>query len=160
MEASELIEALGRKMGLELSFKDGAAAFEADGMTVAVNDLPALDAVALTGDIGAPPPERLESLYKTVLEAQHLFRSTHGATISLDPGTGHFALNKAIPLATVDAESFAVEVERFISTLETFVKIVREFRARPPDAEPSAPIDETASSVVRSGFGGAGFMRV
>ena len=148
METSELIEALGRKMGVALTFKDGATAFEADGMTVAVNDLPELGAVALTGDIGAPPPERLESLYRTVLEAQHLFRGTNGATISLDPGTGHFALNRAIPLATADAESFAVEVERFINTQETFAKIVRDFRA----AGAAAPAAADPDGILTTGF--------
>ena len=160
METSELVKSLGEKMGVELALEDGAAAFEADGMTVAVVDLPELGSVAIAGDIGEPPPERLEALYRTMLEAQHLFRGTFGATISLDPETGRFALNKAIALATVDADSFAGEVERFVNTLETFAKIVREFRAVPPEAASAAPLDDAAASAASPGFGGTGFMRV
>ena len=139
METAELIRKLGEAVGVELELdENGMASFEADGMATTVADMPELDAVALTGDIGEPPPERLEALYKALLEAQHLFAGTAGATISIDPETGRFALNRVLPLKILDEETFIKQVETFVNTLETFSKLVGNFRAAAeaaPDGE-------------------------
>ena len=41
-------------------------------MVVSIHDLRELSAVALVGDLGEPPPERLEALYKAMMEANYL----------------------------------------------------------------------------------------
>ena len=140
MEASEIIKSFCAKVGIGFEpDADGTVNLEVDGATVTINDLREISAVALVGDLGEPPPERLEDLYKTMLEANHLFGGTAGATISRDPKTGRFSLCRVLPCVAIDEDSFYAEVERFVSTLEAWTRIVRDFRDAPPaDNSPAA----------------------
>ena len=138
MEAAELITALGSNLGIELKLDaDGACSFGADDMIITINHLEQLDALVLSGDLGEPPPERLEALYKAMLGANHLFAGTGGATLSRDPETGHFAICRALPCVTLDADSFYAQVERFVSTVEAWTKLVANFRAAAPEVPPN-----------------------
>jgi hypothetical protein len=137
MDSLEIIKAFGEKVGIGFDpGSDGSCAFEVDGLLVTISDLREIDAIALVGDLGEPPPERLDALYKVLLEANHLFGGTCGATISRDPKTGRFALCRVMPCVIADGDFFYAEVERFASTLETWVKIIRDFRDAPPDGAP------------------------
>lgn len=134
MEASELITALGNRLGIELKLDaDGACAFGADDMVVTINHLEPLDVLVLSGDLGEPPPERLEALYKAMLEANHLFAGTGGATLSRDPESGHFAICRALLCRALDADSFYAQTEQFVSTVEAWTKLVANFRAAAPE---------------------------
>ena len=151
MEAKELMVDIANR--INIAYDGGEAlSFEADGLGVTINRLPELDSITLTGDIGEPPPERLEGLYKTLLGANHLFGGTAGATISLDPDTDRIALCLALPLATLDGDKFYAEVERFVNTAETWAKVVADYR----DAASAADESEAAPPA----FSGNGFMQV
>ena len=153
MDAKELIADIAKRIGLEYDGGD-TFSFEADGLVVAISSLPELDAVALTGDVGEPPPERLEGLYKTLLGANHFFGGTAGATISLDPDNGRIALCRALPLATLDGDKFYAEVERFVNTAETWAKVVSDYRGAAAEAPDEGAAEE------RPAFGAGGFMQV
>ena len=153
MDAKELIADIAKRIGLEYDGGD-TFSFEADGLVVAISSLPELDAVVLTGDVGEPPPERLEGLYRTLLGANHLFGGTAGATISLDPDTGRIALCRALPLMTLDGEKFYAEVERFVNTAETWAKVVSDYRGAAAEAPDEGAAEE------RPAFGAGGFMQV
>lgn len=153
MDAKELIADIAKRIGLEYDGGD-TFSFEADGLVVAISSLPELDAVALTGDVGEPPPERLEGLYKTLLGANHFFGGTAGATISLDPDNGRIALCRTLPLATLDGEKFYAEVERFVNTAETWAKVVSDYRGAAAEAPDEGVAEE------RPAFGAGGFMQV
>ena len=153
MDSKELIADIAKRIGLEYDGGD-TFSFEADGLVVAISSLPELDAVVLTGDVGEPPPERLEGLYKTLLGANHLFGGTAGATISLDPDTGRIALCRALPLMTLDGEKFYAEVERFVNTAETWAKVVADYRGAAAEAPDEGAAEE------RPAFGAGGFMQV
>lgn len=154
MEAQELIADIAKRIGLEYDGGD-TFSFEADGLVVAINSLPEHDAVVLTGDVGEPPPERLEGLYKTLLGANHLFGGTSGATISLDPDSGRITLCRALPLATLDGERFYAEMERFVNTAEIWAKVVADYRGAAAEAPDEESADEAPSM-----FGAGGFMQV
>lgn len=128
MDSHELIGALGAKLGLDLALEDGACALEADGFRVTIHDLPELEAIALVGDAGEPPPERLEGLYRAMLESNHLFRDTAGATLSVDPATGRVSLCRMVPCRLLDGDGFVAVAEQFVNTLEVWARIVREYR--------------------------------
>ena len=152
MEAKELLTELGKRLGIELDASD-ACSFEADGLAISINHVVELDAIALMGDLGEPPPEKLEGLYKTLLGANHLFGGTGGATISLDPDSDRIALCRALPLVTLDGETLYRELERFINTAETWAKIVADYRTA---ADAANEIKEDAPPA----FTGNGFMQV
>jgi len=139
MDAKELIANIARRIGLEYDGGD-TFSFDADGLVVAITNLPELDAVVLTGDIGEPPPEKLEGLYKTLLGANHLFGGTAGSTISLDPETGRVALCRALPLATLEGDKFYAELERFVNTMETWSNVVSNYR----EASLESPLEQTS----------------
>lgn len=152
MTFEELISGLGSRIGVELTSEDGECVINADDMVVTLMSLPDSDRLAVHGEIGDPPPEGLEQLLSAMLEANHLFAGTAGATISRDHETGRFHLCRHEPLATLDADSLAALVESFVNTLEIWRKAIASYR---PVAKTAA---ERTDEVPR--FGATGFVQV
>ena len=151
MDAYEIIAAFGEKLGIELKLnEDGVCMFEADGMTMTIHNLREIDTIVIMGDLGDPPPWNLENLYRNMLEANYHFRDTSGATISFNPETGRFILCRALPCKALDGESFFAAAERFVSTLEIWGRIIRDYRG-------GAPKDDGEKI---PGLGAEGFLRV
>ena len=148
MESFELIKKFGEKIGVNLPpDEDNVYTFEVDEMIVTFNVLPELDEIVLSGDIGEPPPEHLENLYKTMLESQYLFNGTAGATISLNSETNRFSLCKALPCKILDGDLLYAETENFINTLEVWIKLVKDYRDVAPKTEDvKATIQEIGSN--------------
>ena len=121
-------------------------------MVVTLMSLPDSDRLAVHGEIGDPPPEGLEQLLSAMLEANHLFAGTAGATISRDHETGRFHLCRHEPLATLDADSLAALVESFVNTLEILRKAIASYR---PVAKSAAECTDEAPQ-----FGANGFVQV
>ena len=128
MTFEELISGLGSKIGVELTSEDGECVINADDMVVTLMSLPDSDRLAVHGEIGDPPPEGLEQLLSAMLEANHLFAGTAGATISRDHETGRFHLCRHEPLAILDADSLAALVESFVNTLGIWRKAIASYR--------------------------------
>ena len=152
MTFEELISGLGSKIGVELTSDDGSCVINVDDMVVTLMSLPDSDRLAVHGEIGDPPPEGLEQLLSAMLEANHLFAGTAGATISRDHETGRFHLCRQEPLATLDADSLAALVESFVNTLEILRKAIASYR---PVAKSAAESTDEAPQ-----FGATGFVRV
>ena len=129
MESSELIKKIGEKIGIDLSPNDdNSYTLEVDEMLLSLHILLEIDTIILVGDIGEPPPEHLENLYKTMLESQHLFNGTGGATISLNSETNRFSLCKTLSCKILDADLLYEEAEQFVNTLEVWIKLVKDYR--------------------------------
>ena len=139
MDSFRLIEDFGERLGMTLGRDpDGAYLFEIDGRAFAIHDIAECDRIVLFGDLGHPPPECTEKLCIALLEAQHMLKGTAGATFSIDPETGGFALCKALVPAVLDSDAFFREAESFIDTLQTWAEIIGDFRAEaaPDGGEP------------------------
>ena len=152
MTFEELISALGERIGVDLAAEDGSCVINADDMVVTLMSLPDSDRLAVHGEIGDPPPEGLEQLLSAMLEANHLFAGTAGATISRDHETGRFHLCRHEPLAILDADSLAALVESFVNTLEIWRKAIASYR---PVAKSTAECTDEAPQ-----FGATGFVLV
>ena len=152
MTFEELISGLGSKIGVELTSDDGSCVINVDDMVVTLMSLPDSDRLAVYGEIGDPPPEGLEQLLSAMLEANHLFAGTAGATISRDHETGRFHLCRHEPLAILDADSLAALVESFVNTLEIWRKAIASYR---PVAKSAAERTDEAPQ-----FGATGFVQV
>ena len=72
---------------------------------------------------------------------------TGGATLSLNHETGRFVLCRVLQCKAIDDDSFYAEVERFVSSLETWTKVIGNFRDSPPSDDKAM---EASSDV--SGF--------
>ncbi|MBP5671028.1 MAG: type III secretion system chaperone [Victivallales bacterium] len=153
MEINDILKSFSEKIDIEIvPSDDGVYMFDVDGIIVTFHVLQEIDTIILTGDIGEPPPERLENLYKTMLEAQYLFKSTFGATISLNSENNHFYLCKALPQKILDGDSLYAETEQFVNTLELWVKLVANYR----DAVSKGEVTDEATPEL----GSNGFIRV
>ena len=152
MTFEELISGLGSKIGVELTSEDGECVINVDDMVVTLMSLPDSDRLAVHGEIGDPPPEGLEQLLSAMLEANHLFAGTAGATISRDHETGRFHLCQHEPLAILDADSLAALVESFVNTLGIWRKAIASYR----------PVAKSAAEGADEGpqLGANGFFRV
>ena len=152
MTFEELISGLGSKIGVELTSEDGECVINVDDMVVTLMSLPDSDRLAVYGEIGDPPPEGLEQLLSAMLEANHLFAGTAGATISRDHETGRFHLCRHEPLAPLDADSLAALVDSFVITLGIWRKAIASYR----------PVAKSAAEGADEGpqFGANGFFRV
>ena len=129
----DIVEVLGRTFSLELKVVQGTTVFEVtseDGGTkvqVLVQDVVERKLVLMSADLGEPPPDGGEKLYRTMLEANNLFSGTAGATLALDAATGRFRLQKYESpdgLAN-DAEAKLVS---FIETALFWSRAIADFR--------------------------------
>ena len=87
MTFKEAVAALAQKLGVEIAVEGDACALRAsakDGtaVTIWMQGSDERGTVLTGADLGAPPPERLERLYRAMLEGNDLFRDTGGATRS------------------------------------------------------------------------------
>lgn len=153
MTFDELVKGFGEKIGVELAMEDGVVALNVDGMPVMIQELSELNAINILGEIGEPPPEGLETLLSSMLNANHLFAGTAGGTLSRDPENGKFFLCRWEPLALADVESFTAVVDKFVNVLETWRKILSDYR-------PSQTSAETAPEEAAPAFGSRGFMQI
>ena len=143
MEANILLKELGARIGIELAFDaDGICAFKADDMVIVLHNLDDYE-FALVGDIGEPPLDGLERLYRMMLEANHLFGGTGGATISFDAERDHFALVKIFDSRNLDVDTFIEAVSKFTSVLEMWTKLTANWHFTPdePQSDISTPDD-------------------
>lgn len=134
MDGFEIIKAFGEKLGMELELDNAySCSFQADEVIVTITVLSEIDQIAIYGDLGAPPAEQLEHLYKMMLEANHMYSSTFGATLSLNSQNDHFSLCKVIPCRALDNELFYSEMESFISICDNWFKIIRNYSSMVKD---------------------------
>lgn len=140
MENFELIKSFAGRLGIELEKNDdGSYPFSVDDRIFTIYDLEECRRIVLSGDLGLPPPENREKLYEALLEAQHMFASTAGATFSIDPETGNFTLCKPLVPAVLDNDAFFAEAENFINSLHMWADVIGNYRAAPVEADVPPP---------------------
>ena len=129
MYPDEMVKAFGAELGLDLEMDDSdSCTFSVDKFTITLTVLQELESIALTADLGDPPPEKLENLYRLMLESNYLFNATGGATLSVNGENGHIALCDLFRCMGADAAAFSKKVEHFVNTCEAWSKIVAEYR--------------------------------
>ena len=132
MDYQKLLTELGEQLGGTLDLTPdatGTVSLAVDSLRVNILGLEEIGQVVLSGDLGEPPPQGLERLYQAMLEAQHLFQGTGGATFSRNPEDGHLALCHAFAGDLLDGAGLAQKLEHFVNTLETWSKQIADYRA-------------------------------
>ena len=155
MKLQELVNALGAVTGGEFTVEDDVCTIGIDDMTVTIQEIAETSAITTYAEIGEPPPQGLEQLLSAMLNANHLFQGTGGATISRDPSNGKFYLCRYDHTDTLDGDRFIAMIEKFVNVLETWRKMLSDYR--PEEGDVAAP----APDAVESGMNGMpGFMQV
>ena len=139
MTFDELMGEVGKTLGVELVTHDGATQLEIDGMAVSILEMPALDAVVLNGVIGEPPPQGLAQLHRAMLEANYNFAGTAGATLAVSPEDGALTLTRLVPSVQLDSAAFLSALEGFVNVLETWRKVLADYRPNAMDDSAAPP---------------------
>ena len=139
MEAKEMIKAFCERLGIQSEANaEGVYAFEVDSFEFAIHDLSEQHRIALVGDLGMIPEAHPEGLFRLMLEAQHCFRETEGATFSIDGERDCLSLCRMMPCAELDNETFFNEVEHFVNQLEAWTRILRDYEGKKESVEISS----------------------
>ena len=143
MTFGELIEGLGKKLGVELTDEGGAAAVEVDGIPVVLQRA-SDDLLLVHADLGEVAPENRDRVFAAAMEANFLYQGTGGATLAVDPRNGHLYLQKYNWLDRLDVEKAVESLTRFADTVKTWKGLVAEIMVHASAASDvlSAPTPE------------------
>ena len=151
MQLNELIKSLNEVAGGEFTVENDTCTIGIDDMVVTIQEIAEEGIITTYAEIGEPPPQGLEQLLDSMLQANYLFQGTGGATISRDPESGKFFLCRCDASDTLDGEKFLKMVEKFVNVLETWVKLLANYR--PAEESQSADMaGQTAESDYSSRF--------
>ena len=127
MTFNDVVDTLGRRLGVDLVAQDGNAVISIDEMEVAMQEIEAIGGFCLIGEIGEAPPGEEREVMAASLAANHLFQGTGGATISRDSVSGKFFLCRYERLDFLDAGKTFEMLERFVDTLDIWRRTFENF---------------------------------
>ena len=141
MTFGELIEGLGKSLGVEMTDEGGAAAVEVDGIPVVLQRA-SDDLLLVHADLGEVAPDSRERVLAAAMEANFLYQGTGGATLAVDSRDGHLHLQKYNWLGRLDAEKAVTDIARFADAVKTWKGLLSETAASAPAAadDLSAPM--------------------
>ena len=148
MEFNQLIDDFAARHKVDdLVAVDGAAALDIDGITViiAANG----DVMNISAEIGDPPAEGADVFANLLLEAN----MQPGAFFAKVPGPGQYVAVRRLQLCTVDGEVFDSTLESFVNQVETWRRLLEDFR-------PAAKAASENEAAEGPSLGSAGFMQV
>ena len=133
MTFGELIEGLGKNLGVELTDEGGAAAVEVDGIPVVLQRA-SDDLLLVHADLGEIAPENRERVLASAMEANFLYQGTGGATLAVDSRDGHLHLQKYNWLDRIDMDKVLSGLTRFADTVKAWKEIAAASTAYTPSS--------------------------
>lgn len=82
-------------------------------------------------DLGAAPEHRQHEVHERLLQANCLWAGTGGATLGLQPDTGHVILASRLELEGMTAESLAALLDVFVDTAAFWKSYLADGAAEP-----------------------------
>lgn len=137
MTFGELIDVLGKRLGVEIEDAGGAAALEIDGETVILQD--AGELLLVRAEVGEIPADGREGILASAMEANFLYQGTGGATLAVDPADGRLHLQKYNWMERLDAESALAAIGNMADTAAAWRRILADYRSGAGQPETSAP---------------------
>ena len=136
MTFGELIDVLGKRLGVEIEDAGGAAALEIDGETVILQD--AGELLLVRAEVGEIPADGREGILASAMEANFLYQGTGGATLAVNPADGRLVVQKYNWLERLDPETVFDTLERFADTAAAWRRILADYRSGAVRSETSA----------------------
>ena len=133
MTFGELIEGLGKSLGVEMTDEGGAAAVEVDGIPVVLQRA-SDDLLLVHADLGEVAPENRYRVFAAAMEANFLYQGTGGATLAVDSRDGHLHLQKYNWLDRIDMDKAMSGLTRFADTVKAWKGIASSPTAETPPA--------------------------
>ena len=103
-----------------------------DGLPLTLQYLPESGSLLLFSCLGKLPDEGREAFCLTLLEANHFFSGTGGATLSAQRSTGLVALHQTVPMQILDEARFLQILETYMNTAEHWAKALAEYETPQP----------------------------
>ena len=148
MEFNELIDAFAKRHEVEnLVAVDGAAALDIDGIivTIVAKD----EVLNFSAEIGDPPADGVATFANLLLEAN----VQSGAFFAKAPDPGPYIAVRRLQLSLVDDDSFDSMLEAFVNQVETWRRLLADFR-------PVAKAAAERKSGEGPSFGSSDFLQV
>lgn len=136
MTFGELIDVLGKRLGVEIEDAGGAAALEIDGETVILQD--AGELLLVRAEVGEIPADGREGILASAMEANFLYQGTGGATLAVNPADGMLHLQKYNWMERLDAESVLAAIGNMADTVAAWRRILADYRSGAGRSETSA----------------------
>ena len=136
MTFGEMVETLGKNLGIELTDEGGATAVEIDGIPVVLHAA-GDDLILVHADLGEIAHENRDRVLAAAMEANFLYQGTGGATLAVDPNSGRLHIQKYNWLERLDAEKAVTNLTRFADTVKAWKGVLADTAA----ADPSGPVD-------------------
>lgn len=128
---AQVLHEFGHRLGLaELSFDDDMhCELSFDALHVHVQWLESPGQVLLYAPLATMDPQTHASLAGELLDANHLYRSTLGATLSWDQASGRCQLQRLLDEASLDTDHFEACVTALVNVADYWVQRLQEFQS-------------------------------
>lgn len=158
MQFDELMAMFAEKMGLVGLEPDGDGAYHigVDGMAVSFGENRTSEEVFMLAEVGLPPPEGREQLFRTLLRAMRPGGAMDGLVFSCGEQDDVILMHRRMSLPLLDAEDFMTGVETFVNQLELWRRLLADFSPLAASAAEARQADEEARRALAAG----GFMQV
>ena len=152
MDLKEIAGGLSAKFNLdELVVEDGELALEIDGMPILLGEAEG-EAILMTGFVGEAPSEGGEFFANMLLEGTTALMDTKSAALARNPETGAYALVQRLDKGSLSVETFCEELTDFVNRLESWRKMLENFRPAAVAAKAATDAQPNAQEISMSGF--------
>ena len=152
MDIKELADGLAAKFNIDgLAVEDGEVALEIDGMPILLSEDRDV-AIVMTGYVGDPPSEGGEAFANLMLEASMGFMDTKSLALARNPENGSYALVERVAQEGLTVDAFSEALAEFVNTLETWRKMLEDFRPMAATAKAASDAQPDAQELALNGF--------
>jgi len=148
MTFDDIVEALGKRLEIEIEDAGGAVAMEIDGTNVVLQD--AGELLLLRAEVGEIPEEGKAEILASAMKANFLYQGTGGATLAVNPADGTLHVHKYNWMERIDAEAVLDALDKLADTASAWRKILADYMPGAVPAHADHP----------PGLGDSGFMQV
>ena len=155
MQFDELMAVFAEKVGLAGLGPDGDGAYHinVDDMVVSFGENRTSEEVLMLAEVGQPPPEGREQLFRKLLQAMKPGGAMDGLVFSCGERDDVILMHRRMSLPLLDAEGFMTGVETFVNQLELWRRLLADFRPLAASAaEARQADDEERRSLDARGF--------
>ena len=152
MDIKELADGLAAKFNIDgLAVEDGEVALEIDGMPILLAEDQDV-AIVMTGHVGEPPAEGGEAFANLMLEATMGFMDSKSLALARNAESGSYALVGRVAQEGLTVDAFSESLTEFVNTLETWRKMLEDFRPMAAAAKAASDAQPDAQELALNGF--------
>ncbi|MCL2029292.1 MAG: type III secretion system chaperone [Deltaproteobacteria bacterium] len=140
-----LIQALSGQVKAKLEIRNNNKVHvNFDDIALLIEHLPDAEQLLLAAPVAEVPVAGREELYRLLLQGQHIFAETGGATLALDQEESFVSLQMAPSLRALTRENFPALVENFLNMVDYWrTRCLEITEGETPGETPPEPAPDT-----------------